>query len=228
MNEMKKKLVGRAMLNKIASIRKKAFTPGSQMAGGGMPPPPMDPAAGGAPMDPAMMGGAPPMDPAMAGMPPADPSMAGGMDMAGGAPPVDPATGMPMDPAAMGGTPVPQEDPMMIPITELVVGDLMAVISEAIGGGAGGGEAAPEEKKEGATESAPTEADDTNSRLDQIIELLGGAGGGAPMEAAPAGPAAGAPPVEGAPAAGMEVAASTTPTKTMADIVSDTAAGLRS
>jgi len=55
-------------------------------AAGGMPPPGGDPAAmggdpaamGGAPMDPAAMGGAP-MDPAAGGMPPMDPAAMGGM-----------------------------------------------------------------------------------------------------------------------------------------------------
>lgn len=73
-----------------------------------VPPPGMDPAAGGMPpggappMDPAMAGGmppggAPPMDPAMGGMapPPMDPAMAGGMPP-GGMP-------LPADPMAAGG-----------------------------------------------------------------------------------------------------------------------------
>ena len=97
------------LVKRAAALKqKKAFV---QMPGGA---PAGDPAAGGAPIDPAMAGGMPPagdpaaggaqMDPAMAGM---DPAMLAAM--AGGAPMgVDPATagmlgGMPpADPAAAG------------------------------------------------------------------------------------------------------------------------------
>lgn len=105
-------------LLKRAEALKKAFM---EMPGG--MPPPGDPAAGGAPMDPAAAGGMPPemaggapMDPAAAGaMPPGGDPAAAGVDPAmmaamGGMPPmgVDPATagllgGMPpADPAAAG------------------------------------------------------------------------------------------------------------------------------
>jgi len=95
--------------------RKSAFVEmsektGQQAAGPGGAP--VDPAAGGAPMDPMAAGGAPPMDPMAGGMPPMPP-----MDpMAGGAPPMDPMAGgmPPMDPmAAMGG--LPPLDPMAAP-----------------------------------------------------------------------------------------------------------------
>lgn len=99
----------RANLLKRAEALKQSFVqmPGGQPAEG-------EPAAGGAPVDPAMAGGAP-IDPAMAGGATVDPAMAG-VDpaamaaMAGGMPPmgVDAATagmlgGMPpVDPAAAG------------------------------------------------------------------------------------------------------------------------------
>lgn len=105
LDEAKESLIKRA-----EELKKKAFV---QLPGGA---PSEDPAAGSAPIDPAMM------DPAMAGgMPPGDPAAAGaqmdpamaGMDpammaaLSGGAPMgVDPATagmlGAPADPAAAG------------------------------------------------------------------------------------------------------------------------------
>ena len=87
-------------LLKRAEALKKAFM---EMPGG--MPPPGDPAAGGAPMDPAAAGAMPPGgDPAAAGMDPAMMAAMGGMPPMG----VDPATagmlgGMPpADPAAAG------------------------------------------------------------------------------------------------------------------------------
>ena len=59
--------------------QKVAFVPAGDPTMGG------DPAAGGAPMDPAAAGGAPPMDPMAAGggAPPMDPMAAGGDPLAG-------------------------------------------------------------------------------------------------------------------------------------------------
>jgi hypothetical protein len=103
LEEAKKALVKRAEALKQSFVQ----MPGGAPAGG--------PAAGGAPVDPAMAGGMPPAGDPAAGGAPMDPAMAG-MDpamlaaMAGGMPPmgVDPATagmlgGMPpADPAAAG------------------------------------------------------------------------------------------------------------------------------
>ena len=171
-------------------IEKKAFAPGGEMGGQ----PPMDPAAGGAPM---------------AG-PPMDPAQAGGAPMAG--PPMDPAAGgAPMNPAmdpAAGGQGMGGEDPMMMPISMLTVGDLIGlvgeVVTQAIGGGAPEGAApAPEAAPEGAgAEGDSLEDDDVVGRLDQILELLSatvGAPAGDPAMAAPMGPDAGAAPMGGAP-----------------------------
>ena len=157
-------------------IEKKAFAPGGEMGG----PPPMDPAAGGAPM------AGPPMDPAQAGGAPMDPAM---------------------DPAA-GGQDMGGEDPMMMPISMLTVGDLVGlvgeVVTQSIGGGAPEGEApAPEAAPEGAgAEGDSLEDDDVVGRLDQILELLSatvGAPAGDPAMAAPMGLDAGAAPMGGAP-----------------------------
>lgn len=189
------------MRTKLAAalLLKRAFTPNSQLGG-------MDPAAmGGAPMDPAAMGGAP------APAAPADP--AAGMDPAamGGAP-MDPAAagGAPMDPAAMGGAPMgpggQEPDPMQMPITMLSVGDLVQLIGEVtaatISGEFGdgieeegappeGGSPEPAPKTEDPGSSKPSGEEKIVSRLDQLIEMLGGAPGG--PEATPAGPMAGAP-----------------------------------
>ena len=124
LEKAKADLLKRAEALKRAFIEMPGGVPAGDPAAGGAPmdpamaggmPPPGDPAAGGAPMDSAAAGGAP-MDPAMAGM---DPAMMAAM--AGGAPMgVDPATagmlgGMPPDAGAGGaiaggagaGTPEP-------------------------------------------------------------------------------------------------------------------------
>ena len=132
----------------------------------------MDPAAGGAPMDPSMAGGMPPPGDPAAGGAPMDPSMAG-MDPAmmasmGGMPPmgVDPATA-----GMLGG--MPPADPAA------------AGAAGAMAGGAGAG--APE----------PTLTLTLSQLWDVVTKVLGlakkiGANGqGVAPEAAPAQPAGG-------------------------------------
>jgi hypothetical protein len=90
-------------------IQKNAFVPAGDPAMGA------DPAAGGAPMDPAAAGGAPPMDPMAAG----------------GAPPMDPM-------AAGGGDPMAQ----IMPMIQQAVQQAMAANGGGGAGGAAPGEAA--------------------------------------------------------------------------------------
>jgi len=92
--------------------------------------PPMDPAMGGMPMDPAMMG-APPMDPAMMGgaMPPMpmDPA-AMGMDpatMAGGMPPGAPGIDPSIDPAGAAGPPAAELDPATTEMLKPVIEEIL-------------------------------------------------------------------------------------------------------
>jgi len=168
------------LLKRAESLKKRAFV---EMPGG--MPPPGDPAAGGAPMDPAMAGGMPPPgDPAAGGMP-MDPAAMGGM-------PMDPAAmgGAPMDPAmmaAMGGMPPPGVDPA----TAGMLGGMppadpaAAGAAGAMAGGAGAG--APE----------PTLTLTLSQLWDVVTKVLGlakkiGANGqGVAPEAAPAQPAGG-------------------------------------
>ena len=165
---------------------KKAFVPmpGGQaepVAGAGMmtaaqaapmgPPPgaPMDPAMGGAPMDPAAMGGAP-MDPAaMGGMPPMDPAAMGGM------PPMDPAA-MGMDPAmlaqAVGGEAGPSDGTITMPVSQLL--ELIAVLT--------GGQVAKansEGSGEGGEMGAKPKKPSSNQMLQEIHGMLTG---GAPQQ----------------------------------------------
>ena len=159
----------------LRQLVKRAYTPGAEMAGGGMPP-----------MDPSMMqgGGTPPMDPAMmqgGGMPPMDPSM-----MQGG-----------MDPSMMQGG----MDPMMMPITELTVGDLAGLIAEIVSEVSGGAAPVAEPKKDTpAAGTAPGNAEVVD-RLDQILQLLGGGAEAAapmgPMDG-PVAPGMGAPKIASA------------------------------
>lgn len=139
----------RADLMKRAEAIKRSFVemPGGVPAGA----PGGDPAAGGAPMDPAAAGGGMPMDPAAAGGMPMDPAAGGapmdpaaaGMDpamlaaMAGGAPMgVDPATagmlgGMPPDAgagaAAAGAAPTPE------PTITISLSQLWDIVTKVLG-----------------------------------------------------------------------------------------------
>lgn len=133
------RLFKRALDEKLEYWRKHAFQPappeGQASGPGGMP---VDPAAGGAPMDPMAMGGGAPMDPSMGGAP-MDPMAMGGappMDPAamGGAPPMDPmAMGDPMaggDPLAGGLPPPPApegEDPLAGGAEGVTEGDAQTV-----------------------------------------------------------------------------------------------------
>lgn len=188
MLKLAKQNVARALSKKkAAELKKEGFVPmGPQ---GATAPPPMDPMAAGAP--PPAAGGGMPMDPSMGGAPPPaggmpmDPAMGGGapppMDPAagGGAPPVDPTTGAPMDPA--GGAPPPGQ-PVMVSLDDLI--QLFAMVQEGgmPGGEApGGGEEAPApneaEKPKGGRSTADA-IDEMSGKLDQLIEILGGAAGG--------------------------------------------------
>jgi len=197
MLKLAKQNVARALSKReAAELKKEGFVPmGPQ---GATAPPPMDPmaagapppAAGGMPMDPAMGGAPPPMDPAMGGAPPPmDPA-------AGGAPPMDPAA---------GGAPPPGQ-PVMVSLDDLM--QLFAMIQE---GGAPGGEEPPVEEAPAPNEEKAPEGgrntadaiDELSGKLDQLIELLGGAvagaevppgaGGAMPPEAMPMGGPAGIP-----------------------------------
>ena len=132
---------------------------GDPSQGGGMPP--VDPNTG-MPMDPSMMGGAP------GGMPPGgDPSQGGGMPPGG-----DPSQGGGMPPApdpSMGGgmPPAPPSGSMI----SLTMPDLIELIKTLKGDGPGG-----EPKKAGG--KAGVEA-----KLDQILQMMGGAPAPAPAPA---------------------------------------------
>lgn len=162
-------------LMKRAEALKQSFV---QMPGGA----PADPAAGGAPMDPAMAGGAP-VDPAMAGGAPVDPAMAG-MDPAmmaamGGAPMgVDPAMagmlgGMPPDAgagAAVAGAGAATPEPTLT----LTLSQLWDVVTKVLGlakkigaNGQGVAAEAPAQPSVGVTQDAIKAA---------VIEALGDMG----------------------------------------------------
>jgi len=136
-------------------------------AAGGMP---IDPNTG-APMDMGTMGGGAPMDPAAMG--------------GGGGMPVDPNTGMPVDPAAMGampaegmppegeGAPVEGEE-VPPPTGQLVMSpaEFIAILTACQGGAAG---------KLGKSGGSGGGKADTNSKLDQILQALGGQPAPAPQ-----------------------------------------------
>lgn len=166
----------RANLLKRAEALKQSFVqmPGGQPAEG-------DPAAGGAPVDPAMAGGAP-MDPAMAGGDPAA--------MAGGAP-VDPAMAG-VDPAAMaamaGGMPPMGVDAAtagmlggMPPVDPAAAG-----AAGAVAGGAGAGTPEP------TLTLSLSQLWDVVKKVLALAKTVGANGQGVPAEgAAPAQPAGG-------------------------------------
>lgn len=168
-DEAKKDLVKRAQAYKQAFME----MPGGMPPGG-------DPAAGGAPMDPAAAGGAP-MDPAMAGGAPMDPAAMGGA-------PMDPAAmgGMPMDPAmmaAMGGAPMGVD-----PATAGMLGGMPPDAGAGAAAAGAGGAGTPE----------PTITITLSQLWDIVTKVLGlakkiGANGqgitpeAAPASAAPAG-----------------------------------------
>ena len=150
----------KALLVKRAAELKQAFV---QMPGG-MPqgdPSQGDPAAGGAPMDPAMAGGMPPGgDPSMGGAP-MDPSMMGGMP-----PPGDPSMGgAPMAPAMMammGGQP-----PMGVdPATAGMLPGMPGAPADAGAGGAAAGAA-------GAGAAEPTLTLTLSQLWDVVTKVLG-------------------------------------------------------
>ena len=126
--------------------------------------PPMDPAAMGAPVDPAT---GMPMDPAaMGGMPPPGDPAAGGM------PPGDPAAmGAPADPAA-GAMPPP--DAMPPPMGQIILTpeEFINVIAAITGGKVSGGGA------EGAPGAAKPKSGKANleAKIDQLLQMMGGAG----------------------------------------------------
>ena len=158
-------------LLKRAESLKKAFM---EMPGG--MPPPGDPAAGGAPMDPAAAGGMPP---------PGDPAAMGGM-------PMDPAAmgGAPMDPAmmaAMGGMPPPGVDPA----TAGMLGGMppadpaAAGAAGAMAGGAGAGTPEP------TLTLTLSQLWDVVTKVLGLAKKIGANGQGVAPEATPAQPAGG-------------------------------------
>jgi len=184
LEEAKKSLLKRAEELKQSFVQMPGGAPAGDPAAG------VDPAAGGAPMDPAMAGGMPPpgdpaaggapMDPAMAGMDPAmmaamgggmppmgvDPATAG---MLGGMPPADPAAGAAgaLAGGAAAGTPEPT--------LTLTLSQLWDVVTKVLGlakkiGANGQGvapEAAPAQPAGGVSQDAIKAA---------VIEALGDMG----------------------------------------------------
>ena len=159
------------LLKRAESLKKRAFV---EMPGG--MPPPGDPAAGGAPMDPAMAGGMPP---------PGDPAAMAGM-------PMDPAAmgGAPMDPAmmaAMGGMPPPGVDPA----TAGMLGGMPSADPAAAGaagamaGGAGAGTPEP------TLTLTLSQLWDVVTKVLGLAKKIGANGQGVAPEAAPAQPAGG-------------------------------------
>ena len=136
------------------------------VAGGGMLTQGQASPMGGTPqMDPSMAGGMPPTDPSMGGAPPTDPSM-------GGMPPTDPSMGgmSPTDPSAGGGAPPDAGAGAPMPGGQIVMStqDLIQLIQALQSGGA----KAPKAKPAG--DAGAAGGGDTNSKLDQIISILGG------------------------------------------------------
>lgn len=183
LEEAKKSLLKRAAALKQSFVQLPGGAPAGDPAAGGAPmdpammdpamaggmPPPGDPAAGGAPVDPAMAGMDPAMMAAMGGVPPmgVDPATAG---MLGGMPPADPAAAGAAGAMAGGaGAGAPE------PTLTLTLSQLWDVVTKVLGlakkiGANGQGvapEAAPAQPAGGVSQDAIKAA---------VIEALGDMG----------------------------------------------------
>lgn len=159
---------------------KKAFVPMDQ--GGMMQPPSAMPQGAPPPGAQGMPPGMPPMDPAAMGMPPMDPAA---MGMPPGPPP-----GPPTDPAAGGGDPNAG-----LPIIQMTAADLMQFVQELMSMGMGGqpGAGANEGGKPKGKQALEGKLDELASKVDMLVQGMGGGAGGMPPGMGGMPPGMGAP-----------------------------------